>query len=322
ANRDGNLGAGSLFFPVGVFSDGVRLFVADKDNHRILIWNKIPDTNGKEADIVLGQPDFKSRMINADNLDKAGPDTLSYPTSVFYDGSYLFVTDQGNQRILIWDRLPQRNGEPAKMALGQKDFTGRSPNRKGVCSACTMKFPSQVFVKGGDLYVVDQGNNRVLVWRDYSWKESESADLVIGQPNFEENWHHWKLVKVEEKIDKSPEPGVLPVSEEALVSVEPTETTEPSETEEPFVPAEQPISEGPIETEEHSVEIKTYIRLDTTNRPNSFTLWDPCMLWVDDKNRIFILDRGNNRVVIWNELPTGGIEVVTETEERSEVERV
>jgi sugar lactone lactonase YvrE len=291
ANRDGNLGAGSLFFPVGVFSDGVRLFVADKDNHRVLIWNRIPETNGKEADIVLGQPDFKSRMINAGNLDKAGPDTFSFPTNIFYDGSYLFVTDQGNNRILIWDHIPQRNGEPANMVLGQKDLTGRAPNRSGACSACSLKFPGHVFCRGGDLYIVDQGNNRVLVWRDYSWKEKESADLVIGQPNFEESWHHWKLVKVEEKPD------------------------------EPSIEGESPSTEGSLEAGETS-ETKAYIRLDTTNCPNSFTLWDPSMVWVDDRNRIFILDRGNNRVIIWNEMPTKGIEVVKESEERSEVERV
>lgn len=309
ANRDGNLGAGSLFFPVGVFSDGVRLFVADKDNHRVLIWNSIPDTNGKEADIVLGQPDFKSRMINAGNLDKAGPDTLAYPTNVFYNGSYLFVADQGNQRILIWDRLPQRNGEPANMVLGQKDLTGRGPNRRGACSACTLKFPSHVFSSGGDLYVVDQGNNRVLVWRDYSWKEKESADLVIGQPNFAENWHHWKLVKVEEKIEKPPVYDESPAMEETSTVAE-LSTAGPSAT------------DIPPDTEEPNEEIKTYIRLDDSKNPNSFTLWDPCMIWVDDRNRIFILDRGNNRIVIWNELPTKGIEVVKDTEERSEVERV
>ncbi len=313
ANRDGNLGAGSLFFPVGVFSDGVRLFVADKDNHRVLIWNRIPETNGKEADIVLGQPDFKSRMINAGNLDKAGPDTLSFPTNIFYDGFYLFVTDQGNNRILIWDHIPQRNGEPANIVLGQKDLTGRAPNRSGACSACTMKFPSQVFAKGEDLYVVDQGNNRVLVWRDYSWKEKGSADLVIGQPNFEESWHHWKLVNVEEKIDKPSMPGGPFVAEEASASLVSDGSSGPAE---PSMP------EGSPEIGKPPVEIKTYIRLDTTNSPNSFTLWDPSMLWVDDKNRIFILDRNNNRVVVWNELPIKEIEVVKDTEERSEVERV
>lgn len=248
ANRDGNFGAASLFSPVGVFSDGIRVFVVDKDNHRVLIWNRIPRSNGEEADLVVGQPDLKSRMHNAGRLDKSGPDTLAFPTGVFYDGLHLFVVDQGNHRILIWNHLPQRNGEPATMMLGQKDFIERAANRGGKCSVCSLRFPSQVFRKGGDLYVVDQGNNRILVWKSFSWKEKESADLVIGQPNLDTNEHHWRLVKVR---DRSQE----------------------------------------------------FLKIDLADGPNSFTLWDPSMVWVDEQDRILIVDRCNNRVVIWNELP-------------------
>jgi len=51
-------GPSFLNHPMGVATDGVRLFVADTCNNRVLIWNSIPTTNYAPADVVVGQPDF------------------------------------------------------------------------------------------------------------------------------------------------------------------------------------------------------------------------------------------------------------------------
>lgn len=50
----------SITYPEGVaFSpDGNKLIATDESNHRVLIWNTIPTTNGQAADVVLGQTDF------------------------------------------------------------------------------------------------------------------------------------------------------------------------------------------------------------------------------------------------------------------------
>ena len=45
--------ASGLYSPYDVWSDDVRLVVADTANSRVLIWNSIPTTNGKAADIGL-----------------------------------------------------------------------------------------------------------------------------------------------------------------------------------------------------------------------------------------------------------------------------
>jgi hypothetical protein len=44
----------SLRSPTAVASDGVRLAVADTDNNRVLIWNKIPTVSQTAPDVVLG----------------------------------------------------------------------------------------------------------------------------------------------------------------------------------------------------------------------------------------------------------------------------
>ena len=39
---------------------GGKLYVADTQDNRILIYNKIPTTNNAAADVVVGQPNFTS----------------------------------------------------------------------------------------------------------------------------------------------------------------------------------------------------------------------------------------------------------------------
>ena len=44
--------------PQGVWIQNGKLFVADTQNHRVLIWNSIPTQNRQPADVVLGQANF------------------------------------------------------------------------------------------------------------------------------------------------------------------------------------------------------------------------------------------------------------------------
>ncbi len=50
--------ASSVRAPQGVWVQNGRLFVADTQNNRILIWNSIPTHNNQAANVVLGQPNF------------------------------------------------------------------------------------------------------------------------------------------------------------------------------------------------------------------------------------------------------------------------
>ncbi len=53
----------NLRLPTAVASDGVHLVVADTNHNRVLIWNRIPNTNDAPADVVVGQPDFSSFSV-------------------------------------------------------------------------------------------------------------------------------------------------------------------------------------------------------------------------------------------------------------------
>jgi len=48
--------------------------------------------------------------------------------SVTSDGTRLFVTDLGHNRVLVWNSIPNANGAAADFALGQPDLTSATPN--------------------------------------------------------------------------------------------------------------------------------------------------------------------------------------------------
>ncbi|HYH95298.1 hypothetical protein, partial [Hyalangium sp.] len=165
ANGDGTAdstpSASTLFFPAGVWTDGTRLLVADTDNHRVLIWNEFPTTNGQPADVVLGQPDFTTR---AEATTAVG---MFSPYNVNSTGQQLFVSEYGNSRITVWNQLPTANGQAAELVLGQPDFTSRNrgdPSSGTIPSARSLYQPSGVLLAPPALVVTDYGNNRLLVF--------------------------------------------------------------------------------------------------------------------------------------------------------------
>src|SRR4030081_860163 len=50
--------AKSMRGPQGVWIQNGKLYVADTQNNRVLIFNKIPTANAAAADVVLGQADL------------------------------------------------------------------------------------------------------------------------------------------------------------------------------------------------------------------------------------------------------------------------
>ena len=93
----------SFRYRMGWFASGVEidpagnLWVADAANHRVLRFPLNPTTGAiaKQADLVLGQPDFRSNEWGAGNK------RLDSPAAVRSDvRGHVFVADKGNNRIL------------------------------------------------------------------------------------------------------------------------------------------------------------------------------------------------------------------------------
>ncbi len=171
--------ANSMHEPEGLAVKGTTLWVADNVNNRVLRFdNAAAKANGASADAVLGQPAFTS---GASATTSTG---LSNPEQLYVDGSGgLWVADHSNNRILLYKTAASKtNGGVADLVLGQASFTG---NNTGT-SNNTFNSPSSVFGDAaGNIYVLDDGNNRVLIFTNgSSLTNGAAASYVLGQSTF------------------------------------------------------------------------------------------------------------------------------------------
>ncbi len=169
-----------------ITTDDGKLIIADADHNRVLIYNKIPTSNGAAADIVIGQADFTS--CSAHN----GASGLFFPTAVWTDGRRLAVVDSSNHRVLIWKTFPTSNNAPADIVLGQSNFnnTARNDdNQDGVQDATptarTLDYPyAGIMTNSSQFFISDYSNHRVLVWNTFPTENFQPADTVLGQTDF------------------------------------------------------------------------------------------------------------------------------------------
>jgi len=149
---EANAGAGaasarSLFWPYGVHWDGARLWVADSGNRRVLMWRGVPATNGRPADLVLGQCGFGSRDENGGGVPSLS--SMRWPHGVALWGGRLCVTDAGNNRIIVWDAVPGRDNQACDWLLGQCDPTQVDHNQSLYWpSDATLHMPYGIAVAG------------------------------------------------------------------------------------------------------------------------------------------------------------------------------
>jgi hypothetical protein len=208
--------AKSMRGPQGVWIQNGKLYVADTQNNRVLIYNRIPTSNGAAADVVLGQPNLTT-FVQPDLTQQqtgAQANLLLNPVSVTSDGLRLFVTDLGYNRVLIWNGIPNTNQQGADVVVGQPDMassfannafstdandttvpkvehpvlcttstgtdTNGNPTYPTVCNA-TLNFPRYALSDGKRLFIADGGNDRVLVFQQIPSQNGQSADVIIGQ---------------------------------------------------------------------------------------------------------------------------------------------
>ena len=150
-NRDGPAGADSFRWPHDITGRGDLLLVADAGDHRVLGWSPQPAAD-RPADLVIGQPDFTS----AEEWPY-GPhtnDKFRFPYAVCLDGSRLAVADTANNRILLWDGMPDGPiGRGAAHVLAQPDFGSNGENRWTSVQRDTLCWPYGLSLRG-DLLAV------------------------------------------------------------------------------------------------------------------------------------------------------------------------
>ncbi|MBI5396174.1 MAG: hypothetical protein HZA91_12835 [Verrucomicrobia bacterium] len=172
---------GALRFnhPTGLATDGRALLMTDRWNNRVLIWKSAPAKN-TPPDLVLGQPDFTQ------NNPGAGMHQLNWPGNVAItpDGSRVAVTDTDNERILIWNSVPARNGAPADIVLELKqlDAGARDLQRPGR-PMHRLGWPWGVWTDGKKLAVVATHGAAVLIWNSLPARDNQPPDMVLRPRN-------------------------------------------------------------------------------------------------------------------------------------------
>ncbi len=167
-----------------------RLFVSDSDNNRIMVFDTTAITDGENAVKVLGQTDFTTSTGNTSQSKLISPQSLAFDEV----NDYLFVGDYNNNRIMIFDTTTITNGENAVDLIGKYDgtnFTDPVPfyfSSTDTPNAIGLDQPVDIAMDHTNhrLFVVDNGNHRVLVYNLTSddLLMDRIPDYVLGQPNF------------------------------------------------------------------------------------------------------------------------------------------
>jgi hypothetical protein len=266
--------------PTGVYCDGTRLYVADTGNNRILVFNSLPSVFDASADFALGQPDLNSNTLNNGGISGS---SLAGPSSVTGDGStFLWVADQGNHRILQWNALPTTNGEAASLALGQADLISAA----FATTSTTFYLPYGVFWDGSHLLVSDSSNNRVLFWNSIPVSSGQAADHELGQFDFMTAGAGPSYMAAPSQV--SSDGTHLFVADTGNHRVTIWNTFPTVDGQAPNAVYGQPSLI--TNTSDYTAPSRTNLRFPV----HTFS----------DGTHLFVADLNNNRVLIWNSLPT------------------
>ena len=264
--------ATTMRYPVAVAYNGTMLAVADANNNRVLVWNSLPQTNDQVPDFVVGQPDFTSYTSGQNGLygfphGHSSATSLRAPSGVFLDtNNGLWVADTGNDRVLYYGPITG-NGQAAKLVLGQTNFDLDGQNAYTLnTTAKTLFAPASVSSDGQRLFVADNFQNRVLIWNSIPTENAQAADVVVGQADFTSN--------LSNTLTTSLDSNFVTIFKSALCASNGTDTT--TET-----------------------GVTLYLYPDRC----AGTLSSP-MSAISDGTRLFIADSGNDRVLVYNKIPT------------------
>jgi len=112
------------------------------------------------------------------------PSQVYAPRGVCFNDDTLAVCDSGNHRVLIWHGVPESDGQPADVVLGQADSYSEGPNARGRGPENGLHLPTAIVLHAGRLLVADAWHHRILVWDEVPRESDTPPNHVIGQKDF------------------------------------------------------------------------------------------------------------------------------------------
>jgi hypothetical protein len=123
---------------------------------------------------VIGQPDF---LTNTPATTATG---VNHPYAAYCMANKLFVIEQGNHRILVFDPIPTATNPAAAYVIGQPDMVTGTPG----CTAGKLNSPYEILRHGDTFFIADGGNQRVLEFDNIPAVTGTTANAVLGQVDF------------------------------------------------------------------------------------------------------------------------------------------
>ena len=269
ANRGGPPAANTMNNPMGVVVHNGRLYVAD-GNDRVLVFNALPSANGVNADQVIGQANFNSNVSATSQFNINGIQQIAVT------GNYLAVGEWSSARVSLW---PLNNPVSASFVLGQPNFTSNAVNFGGSTTAQTLGAVAGMAFGGNRLFAGDVSNNRVMMYDPTNFATMMAGINVIGQPD---------------KTSSAPVVGLNGVQLPYGISTDGTKLAiMDNNNERVLIYNSIPSSDGVSA----DVEWGGY-GISATGLNN------PVGLFIGG-GKLFIADRGSDRVLVFNSIPTG-----------------
>ncbi len=267
--------------------------------NRVLVYDELPDDNQENAAFVIGQDSFTSLVASV------GINRFDSPTSVFYsaDQDSLWISDSANNRIAVYDnsQLPLiASPTTASFVVGQDDMLSKvAPT----CSADSFSSQSAI-IADNKLWVVDSNRNRVLVYNTIpSATAKVDADFVAGQPGLLICGNSASASTLDSPTDIWSDGDQLIISDTGNNRVLIWNDLPTTSGEEADVVIGQANFTYNGANQVDNTGAKTLPTASTLNLMRTGQL-NFTGLDVSEDGKLCVADSANNRVLIWNEIPT------------------
>jgi hypothetical protein len=205
-----------------------------------------------------------------------------------------WLNDYSGNRILNYNSVPTTFGVLPNLILGQPDSHTVSFNSGTTVGASGLSSPSSVSVDSSHVAVSDYGNRRVILYDRAGLSTGNSASVVVAEPNFTSVDALYTYGSSDPRVIYLPYAvalggGKLFVADLYCNKVSVWNTIPTSN----FVAADIAIGQPNFAT----------CAANSGGSPTASTLSAPYGVKVQG-GKLFVADTGNNRVLVWNTLPT------------------
>ena len=243
------------------------------------------------ASVVVGQADFISGDDNQGGVDPAANTVSDIFGNPVVHGGILYLSDRGNNRVLGFNSIPAINNADADFVLGQADFitTGANLTQGG------MNGPSSLSVFDDQFFLTDFDYNRVTIYDSVPIAGGlVDAAFVVGQADFGLENAVTTSTGLNSPVASIAVAGKLIVTDRDNHRVMIWNTIPVGNG----VAADIVLGQGG--------DFETNVINNPGGVISATSLFDPAGVW-SDGTKLVVQDRGNNRVLIWNDFPTNNL---------------